>query len=328
MARPLAFAGLLGAAVGVPYAVTNGPENLSTLWPVGPTQQVQQVDPNYRLATTPPNASAPEGPNAQLYASPAPLEGPVGYPLDQVLRWDIDKNWVYRHWARKSTGLGDPDLFGVRVPLVTGYGMTDIAGSLSYYFDRQGVLQRIRLYGRTADTSRLAHLMASRFGMTPRPAPSAGDQLYQVIDDDKVRGELRTRPEPVLWGSAPHASFLVEMEINRPGGPFTVQPKPLRLDLPGIPERGPQPPSVLRTAQQPPGQPVLPPRSVVPDRGPAPQQAAAPPPNPQAAASSASPQQPTPAGAPAQPSSSSLNEGPTPDIQKLDDYRDRFRWPG
>ena len=316
--RPLAAAGLLGAAIGVPYAVTNSPEGLpsSFSWP-GATASAE--DP---AATTPtpvrPTLSAPPGPGSEVYSSNALLEGPRNVPVAQLLNWNITKEWVYRNWARKSTGLADANLYGVRVPVVTGSRMTDLAGALSYYFDARGQLQRIRFHGRTADTTELLRVATTQFGMTPRAAMIAGEQLLQATEEERLRSELKTRPESVLWSTAPHQSFVVDMELNRPGSEYWVVQKPMHLQLAGLDKKDSDP-----TKPQGEGDPIFPPRAVVPDSA------------PNAIGASAA-QSPPPSQAPEASSAgaeTSSQVAPTAEAKKevdtapLRSYRSEFRWP-
>lgn len=314
--RPLALAGMLGAAVGGPYVISQAPDGWKSPW--GNTSQPAATSAPPAFATpVPPDLSAPHGPGSEIYESPVGLAGPVGMPLEQAMHWGIDKNWVYRNWARKSTGLSDPKLFGVRVPLVTGSGMTDVAGSLTYYFDRSGVLQRMRLRGRTADTSRLVHLAATRFGMQPRQPLSPGDQLLQYVEGKTLRGELRTRPSSVLWATSPHDSFEVSLEVTRPGSDYVVTMDAPRLDLPEGPpassERTAMAPKAAREA----GSPFLPPRALIPDGEPTSS-------TPAGVSSEESPK----ASEPKPPVIGGPTKAPAPEVKPLDGYRDRFRWPG
>ncbi|HMP07303.1 MAG TPA: hypothetical protein PJ982_13200, partial [Lacipirellulaceae bacterium] len=120
------------------------------------------------------------GPGGNLFPASRPLEGAPSYSLTEVLRFDVTKEWVYQRWPRKSTGLAELDLYGVRVPLVTGTQLTDLAGSLTYFFDYAGRVQRISFRGRTGDTTQLIYLAAQRFGLTAQPALAAGEQLLEV----------------------------------------------------------------------------------------------------------------------------------------------------
>ena len=319
IARRLALAGVLGAAAGGPYVASQAPDAFDDLWSPNsgsPSATSPTVEPA-AAASHPPDLSAPGGPGSEIYSSPAPLAGPVGVSLEQALDWNVTRNWVYRNWARKSTGLADPALFGVRVPVVTGAGMTDLAGTLTYYFDRGGLLQRIRLEGKTADTSRLVHLATTRFAMQARRPLSPGDQLFQAVDGQRLRGELRTRPEGTLWATSPHTSFDVRMEVTRPGGEYAVTPERPRLELPEAPQVASNP-----QAPVPVGDPILPPRSVVPDRP-----ATQPAPTAERASGSLAPTSASDSN-PALPKLGSPTAAPPPAVKPLDGYRDRFRWPG
>lgn len=320
--RSLGLAGLLGAAVGAPYVVSqanNG--NLTSPWGVPPVAESAEADPLSGRPFDPSSLQSPHGPGSDVYVSPADLAGPVGISLEQALDWNITKNWVYRHWARKSTGLADPTLFGVRVPLVTGSGMTDVAGSMTYYFDNAGVLQRMRLRGQTADTTRLVQFAMARLGMRPRQAFSAGDQLFQAVENKRLRGELQTTPESVLWATSPHSSFGVRLEATRPGSNHYVTPQVTEFKVPPSGNTAPQ----VAAAETPndPGKPFLPPRSVIPDG------------EPRTAATAVSTEgievQGEASGAASTPKLPSLGKptaAPPPALKPLDGYRERFRWPG
>ena len=317
--RPLMLTGLLGAAAGGPYLASQAPDEWPPLWPEANTQAAQEAEGAPSFNFQPPDASSPRGPGSPAYQSLSALEGPQGLSLEQVFDWNITRNWVYERWARKSTGLADPSLYGVRVPLVTGSAMTDVAGSLSYYFDSSGVLQRIRLNGQTADTTRLAQVAIARFGMQQRLARSPGDQLFQAVEGGRVRGELRTRPDGVLWATSPHESFAVELEMNRPGGTRWVEPPKLQLDVPTAPPASPQTAEAAAANAREAGSPILPPRSVVPDRPPVSTAS-----NPAGAQSVGATTQSTPAPPPV----GAPTTAPPSQMKPLDGYRDRFRWPG
>ncbi|TWT42847.1 DUF6690 family protein [Botrimarina hoheduenensis] len=317
MARPYALAGLLGAAVGGPYLISNAPEG----WPTATTNASQvaveappTIDP--RLLARP-EIEGPHGPGSQIYRRPAPLEGRVHRSLDEILRWEINKDWVFATWDRKSTGLADPELFGVRVPVVTGHAMTDVAGALSYYFDAAGQLQRIRLVGTTADTTQLAQIVSSRFAMQRRVSLSPGEQLFQANEENRVRSELRTRPEAVMWGTSPHNSFRVELEVNRPGSRHWIKPPALSLASRGGATTGAENISTKPSATEP--TPVFPARSVVPDE------------EKVAAVTTAQGTPPPPSSPSASPDTAPKTAASAPppdsDTAPLDSYRRRFRWP-
>ncbi|RIK78701.1 MAG: hypothetical protein DCC67_11365 [Planctomycetota bacterium] len=144
------------------------------------------------------------------------MNGVATLTVAEVFRFDVTKEWVYQRWDRKSTALAELDLFGVRVPLVTGTQLYDVAGSLTYFFGADGRVKRISFRGQTGDTTELVRLATQRFGLQARPSAVAGEQLFQLHDGDKLISELRTQTAPVLWSASPHNSFRVELELQDP----------------------------------------------------------------------------------------------------------------
>ncbi|MCA9258617.1 MAG: hypothetical protein KDA61_05435 [Planctomycetales bacterium] len=218
--RSLALPTLLAASVAVPYVATNAPQWKASREvaatspshpsgayanPDGTLPQMREIPQQLRLP--------PQGPG--LYPTQTPIEGIATYALNEVLRMDVTKEWVYQRWSRKSTTTADLQWFGVRVPLVSGTQIHDVAGALTYYFDQAGQVQKIALSGRTGDTSQLVQLASGPFGMTRIAAPP-GEQVFQMRRGDEVISELRTRPAAVLWESNPHESFDVSLVVQRP----------------------------------------------------------------------------------------------------------------
>jgi nucleoid-associated protein YgaU len=241
LSRTLAVPTLLAAAVGGPYVATNAPQwarEWQTAAPAAPAA-------NGAAPPAPANAPAdakrmealtasPTGPGAALYPTPTPLEGAPTYSLAEVFRLDVTKEWVYQRWPRKSTALSSLDLFGVRVPLVTGTQLHDVAGSLTYFFGVDGRCHRITFRGRTGDTSQLLGMLAHQHGLQAYPTAVAGEQLLQLRRGNDVISECRTRPAPVLWSSSPHDSFSIELELQNPA---TARPiKPQLAPIPPAPQ--------------------------------------------------------------------------------------------
>jgi hypothetical protein len=230
MSRKLIVPTLLAASVAGPYAATNAPQ-WAQQWrgapAAAPAPEGQSPNAGSAAAPTDPTkinpalTAQPQGPGANLFPTQTPLEGVATYSLNDVLRFDVSKEWVYQRWARKSTALSELDLFGVRVPLVTGTQLHDLAGSLTYFFGVDGRVRRISFRGRTGDTTQLVAIVAQRFGLQPQATIVAGEQVLQVRRDDEVISQLRTRPAAVLWSSSPHDSFAVELDLQDPA---TAQP--------------------------------------------------------------------------------------------------------
>jgi hypothetical protein len=247
LTRTLAVPALLAASVAVPYVATNAPEWKKQL--DGPAATASSTQPfpaigaaaDQRAAML---AASPTGPGATLYPAAAPLEGAPTYSIAEVFRMDVTKEWVYQRWPRKSTGLAELDLYGIRVPLVTGTQLHDVAGSLTYFFDSAGRVQRISFRGRTGDTTQLVGMVTQRFALTPQQTIAAGEQLYEVRRGPDVISRLRTRPAAVLWASSPHDSFSVELDLQDAAGG-----RPLASEIIPLPAPVAPPPTTSAAAQ-------------------------------------------------------------------------------
>jgi hypothetical protein len=244
MSRLIMIAAVLGIAIGLPYfasqpSKTNTsligatPTGASLGAPITSTAVPQLAGPGTGGATLP-----IQGPGSLIYASPAPLEGAKIQAVDQVLRFDVTKDWVYRTWSRKSTGPTDVGLFAVRVPLVSGTHVGALAGSLTYYFNSIGQVEHIAFYGRTGDTTPLVNFLVRTYEFQRAEAP-VGEQFYQVKRGRRIHSELRTRPESVLWATSPHGSIAVELELARPGSNRVLPPRAPVLDIPQVASSAP-----------------------------------------------------------------------------------------
>src|SRR5436190_3416269 len=178
--RPLIIASLVGASVGVPYLTSKSPtskpaaNNAPTSASSGQPQSVP--------ATQLPVVAPPLRTTSPLTGSRVPLNGTQFSSVDQVLRFDVSKEWVYQNWDRKSTGPTDVGLFSVRVPLVMAPQLCALAGSLTYYFNSQGQVEHISFRGRTGDSTQLVQLLTARYQFQRIESP-IGEQVYQVQHD-------------------------------------------------------------------------------------------------------------------------------------------------
>jgi hypothetical protein len=188
-----------------------------------PSAAEAPVNPYSREAQAVPAPTATVSPGG----TELPLEGLAVHDLAEVLRFDISPQWVYRHWARKSTALSNLDFYGVRVPLVTGTDVHDVAGSLTYYFGAGGHVERITFRGRTGDARPMIALVMSRYGLRRQRPETPGNLLYEVRWNGRATSRLRISPASVIWASVPHATYAVELDLNRPGAGRYLQESPV-----------------------------------------------------------------------------------------------------
>jgi hypothetical protein len=227
--KPLIIATLIGASVGVPYLTSKTPNSKppTNNAPASGSYGQQQGGATTRL----PVVGAPLAPLAPLIQGPpmsvsrVPLNGVQFSSVDQVLRFDVSKEWVCQNWERKSTGPTDVGLVSIRVPLVMKPQLYALAGSLTYFFNGQGQVEHISFRGRTGDSTQLVQLLTTVYQFQRIESP-VGEQVYQVQLGGQVQSELRTHPEAVLWLNSPNQSMAVELELARPGSSRVLPPRP------------------------------------------------------------------------------------------------------
>ncbi|MFO1065155.1 MAG: DUF6690 family protein [Pirellulales bacterium] len=147
--------------------------------------------------------------------------------LREVLRFDITPQWVPQRFSRVSTVLADLNMDGLRVPLVTGTGIGDLAGTLTYYFDRYQRLQRVNIHGLTGDPAILTAQLQQYYHL--QQEPSLGGGLYLIKWNGKPTSVLHIAPAPVIYSSAEHSRYTVFLELNQPDIPFGLSPEAVQL---------------------------------------------------------------------------------------------------
>ena len=141
------------------------------------------------------------------------VAGPPVQNFAEVFRFDMTPNHVMERWEQVSAGLSHLNLQGYRVPLVTGVDDTDLAGSLTYYFDPRQNLRRITFVGTTANPLRLSQFLVQQYGFRrvvnkdPRRESYAGGRNFG--------GYCSIAPSEVIDREARTTNFMVDLRIAR-----------------------------------------------------------------------------------------------------------------
>jgi hypothetical protein len=154
----------------------------------------------------------------------------VGAPvkdLREVLRFDISPRWVIDRFARVSTVLSDLQLEGLRVPIVTGTRADDMAGTITYYFDRSDKLQRVTIHGFTGEPGRLVGLLTQHYGLSHTPSLEAG--VYTKRWNGVPVHFLRLTHAPVVYSDAIHQKYTLFLELNQPNMAYGISPEAKRI---------------------------------------------------------------------------------------------------
>jgi hypothetical protein len=127
---------------------------------------------------------------------------------------------VTQRFSRVTTVLSNVQMDGLRVPVVTGTLPTDIAGTLTYYFDANKTVQRIQLHGTTGDPSLIANLMVEYYRL--KPEQSLGGQLFTTRWNNRVTSVMHVTPAPIIYAGANNARFAVFLELNQPSSQYAL----------------------------------------------------------------------------------------------------------
>ncbi|MCE9548650.1 MAG: hypothetical protein K8T25_24500 [Planctomycetia bacterium] len=215
-ARRAMAVGILGSTVVVPYMAATG-KKIDSLWtwaqsPRGANSSAAySTDPNY----IPPVGGEPIPALAALPgAPPAKAEIAPPHELAEVFRFDITIDWIMTHWPVVSTLPPAGSLQGFRVPLLTGIGENDVAGSLTYYYGPDRRLRKIVFEGVSGNVDRLINEVAAPNGLARTQSVDPGLFLYQRSSSGQVESELRVRPAEVVRAANPNRRFSISLLLT------------------------------------------------------------------------------------------------------------------
>lgn len=169
----------------------------------------------------------PTLPQLQQNNASKPIVGGPVRDLRDVIRFDITPGWVAQNFGRVSTVLADVQLDGLRTPLVTGTSTSDMAGTITYYFDNQQILRRVNLQGLTGDPSGIAQLMQQYYHL--QPEKTLGGHLYTSRWNNKVTSMLHVAPAPIMYSTSQNSNFTVFLELNQPSMPYGLSQEAMSI---------------------------------------------------------------------------------------------------
>ncbi len=220
MNRPLVGTLLVASALGGPYLVFETPiVNSISGW----SEATEQTD----YATTGEAPVHSGMPTAGLNGQPGSELTQSLQALSEVVRFDVNPSWVMQRFPRISTVLSNLQLDGMRVPLVTGTQPTDLAGTLTYYFDRYQRVQRVTLHGVTGDPSRFLAELQHAYQLEQQPQLGGG--LYLKNWNGRPTSVVYFAPAAVISSQDPYARYQFFAELNQPGLEFGMSQEAQQL---------------------------------------------------------------------------------------------------
>ncbi|MBL8829900.1 MAG: hypothetical protein JNM18_23170 [Planctomycetaceae bacterium] len=204
--KPSRLAMLVATTAGVPYMFSQNADPSTANRTAAPVADVASVDP----------AGSGFSGTALFPGNDVPVEGVGIQHVSQALRFDVSLPWVLGTWPRVTTGLADPQLAGYRVPLVTGTRPADVAGALTYYFNKHQQVERILFHGSTGDPAELIAFLGQTYGFQRVTVSDPGLHLYQRKEAGAVKGELRIKALGIVRQENPLNRWDLSFVMDRP----------------------------------------------------------------------------------------------------------------
>lgn len=225
MLKRFFFLSFMMTMIGAPYVISSSSE-----WWKSLTSKFSTSTPSDKTPPAARDGQAPgghgssylaaieKGREAQVGATSTNrrIEGAPAPNLEEILQFEGTPAWVMARWPRVTAGLAELDLQGYRVPLVSGTSSDDLAGSLTYYFNKNQKIERIIFHGTTGDPRKLITLVTSKFSFLHEPSGDPSLSLFQAKWHGKPHSELRIRPARVLRADQPNARYEVDLAMKRP----------------------------------------------------------------------------------------------------------------
>lgn len=140
-------------------------------------------------------------------------DGSTVVPLAEALRFDISPAWLFSRWPRVTSALADLEQQGYRVSLVSGMRADDVAGALTYYFNKKQQVTRITLEGSTGDPTQLIALVSGQYQLKRQMAGDPSTMVFQTRWNGKPVSSLELRPTSVVRASMPNARYHVSLVL-------------------------------------------------------------------------------------------------------------------
>lgn len=160
-----------------------------------------------------PGANRASGENDPFNPNLRALEQVPVVSLAEILRFDITPEWVLSRFPRVSTLLSEMNLDGLRTPLITGSSPGDMAGTLTYYFDRYKRLKRVSIHATLGDPTRYLIELQKAYQMSQEP--SLGGSLYVIKWNGTPTSVLHISPASVIYSDLSYGRYNLFLELNQ-----------------------------------------------------------------------------------------------------------------
>ncbi len=159
-------------------------------------------------------------------AGPDMTAGPLEFmpisDLSTVFTWDKSVDQIRADFRRLSVVPAENGWQGLRSDLVTGTGVADLHGCITWYFDSSGQMQRIAFRGWTGDYRHLKSLLADRFLLTSSGQAGLKETMTLGSWGSTTSAAAFQLPQ-VIRQDSPQRQFAVTLELNRSSS-YSISP--------------------------------------------------------------------------------------------------------
>lgn len=194
---------------GTTNIATTSPPNRMILASGSENANVNRNEQSTNVAGDKKQAPTDDG---RIYPGPSPKNKRIEFA--EIFRLDINSAWLMAHWPRVTTGLTELDWHGYRVSLTTGTQEDDVAGALTFYYDKEQVIQKMTFRGLTGDPRKLVWFVTTTYEFQREIVQDPAVQLYRLGKGRKP-SELIIRPASVIRADAPHERFEIDFVMYR-----------------------------------------------------------------------------------------------------------------
>jgi hypothetical protein len=212
--RKLLPVAVMGAAIGVPYVASQWTDLKANVFGSGRNSAAGNYKTIDAYSSVPQLPAMTNGEPMGAGMNPHADETPI-VDISEAFRWDVTPQTVMARWPRVSSGLPGEDLHGMRVALISGLRVDDVAGSLTYYFSPAQKCARITFAGTTGDPTRLIQLLTSRYDFK-QVGSEPGSVRYEIRWNGDAHSWFTVKPAAIVRSSSPYTRYEVQVNISDP----------------------------------------------------------------------------------------------------------------
>ena len=162
--------------------------------------------------------------STQTFDKQSPAYAPMVFDFREVFRFDVNPEWLKQNWQRVSVVKSLDGLTGYRVALVTGPNRDDLTGSMTYFFNHLGGVERLIFTGTSWEKERIVYVAQNYFQLRPDPQLGAGFLTARHRNELKSVFKIEA-PWTIYADPKKQKQFKINFELNNARGQYRLSPE-------------------------------------------------------------------------------------------------------